>query len=60
MKPILDCKEFVDALQLAINNKDKKQILVLYDANDVDWDNVNNSIGDKYEELVDIANDILM
>lgn len=59
MKTIKDCLEFVNALETAVKQKDKKQILALYDANEVDWDVVNDSVADRYDVLVEEANLIL-
>lgn len=47
-------------LNKAIEKKDKKQILSLYDeANKIDFDSVGVSAGETYDELVSKANDIL-
>lgn len=59
MKPIKDCQEFISALEVAVRQKDKKQILALYDANDVNWDDVIDFMADRYDELVEEANIIL-
>lgn len=59
MKPIRDSQEFISALEVAIKQKDKKQILELYEANDIDWWKVHFSIADRYNELVEEGNLIL-
>ena len=59
MKPIKDCQEFISALEVAVRQKDKKQILALYDANEVNWDDVIDFMAESYDELVDQANEIL-
>ncbi len=59
MKPIKDCQEFISALEVAVRQEDKKQILALYDANDVNWDDVIDFMSDRYDELVEQANEIL-
>mgnify|MGYP000154936080 FL=1 len=59
MNPIKDCQEFISALEKAVKDKDKKQILALYDANEVNWDDVIDFMAEHYDELVDQANEIL-
>ena len=59
MDPITDCYTFIDKIKIAIKKKDKKLILDIYEANEVNWDNVIPSIADNYDYLVDEANEIL-
>ena len=59
MNSIKDCQEFISALEKAVKDKDKKQILALYDANEVNWDDVIDFMAEHYDELVDQANEIL-
>jgi len=59
MKPIKDCQEFISALEIAVKNKDKKQIMNLYDANEVNWDDVIGFMQERYDDLVEEANKIL-
>lgn len=57
-KDITDPAEMNHCLSEAIESKDKKTIIELYDADQCDWDN-EDSLFDEYDLLVDMGNEII-
>lgn len=54
-------KMIIQELKTAIADKDKQQIVSLFDkAELIDWHNVHDSVFSRYDYLVDQANDILL
>jgi hypothetical protein len=53
-------KSAITHLKIGIKAKHKKTILEAYDMSDgFEWDNVDDSLYSEWDELVDVANDIL-
>ena len=62
---LTEAKEFLEDLQKAIDKKDKKNILELYEEyenNNIDWgdeDIIPRYIADELDELIEKANEII-
>lgn len=52
--------QLLESLRESIKREDKQAILHLYDEfGTVDWENIPKNLGEEYDELVSLANDIL-
>lgn len=52
-------KEWMNKCRKALNEHDRRELIHLYDNNNVDWDNVSESVAKQYDKLVDEINDYL-
>lgn len=58
-KEITDSSLFIRLLERAIQLKDKTNILALYEANLVEWDDEPKAVVNHYDRLVSVANAIV-
>ncbi len=55
----IDVTDYLNQLEKAINKRDKRTILDIYEHNIWNWDEIAGHLCDRYDQLVEQANEIV-